>query len=105
MKKIIGLLLVIGIISRCAMDKQVLTSSELNRWCSHSDTLYYDHVPVAVFIGYEIELYKGEMTKELCLEQINDSVVPIDNIVLYVHTRHRNDKVQVVSTYSKSKAK
>ena len=105
MKKIIGLLLVIGILSRCAIDKQILTSAELNRWCSHSDTLYYDHVPVAVFTGYEMELYKGDMIKELCLEQINDSIVPIDSIVLYVHTRHRNDKVQVMSTYSKNKAK
>ena len=105
MKKIIGLLLVIGILSRCAIDKQILTSVEINRWCSHSDTLYYDHVPVAVFTGYEMELYKGDMIKELCLEQINDSIVPIDSIVLYVHTRHRNDKVQVMSTYSKNKAK
>ena len=105
MKKIIGLLLVIGILSRCAIDKQILTSVELNRWCSHSDTLYYDHVPVAVFTGYEMELYKGDMIKELCLEQINDTIVPIDSIVLYVHTYHRNDKVQVVSMYAKNKAK
>lgn len=105
MKKLLGLLLVIGMISSCAVDKQILSSSELKRWDSHRDTLFYDHIPVAIFTGFEVELYKGDMTNELCIEQINDTVVPIDSIVLYVHTYHRNDKVQVVSMYAKNKAK
>ena len=105
MKIILGSLLVIGMIASCAVDKQILSSSELKRWCSRKDTLYYDCVPVAVFTGFEVELYKGDMTNELCLEQINDTIVPIDSIVLYVHTYHRNDKVQVVSMYAKNKIK
>jgi len=105
MKKLLGLLLATGIVSSCAVDKQILSSSELKRWCSRNDTLYYDCVPVAVFTGFEVELYKGDMTNELCLEQINDTMVSIDSIVLYVHTCHRNDKVQVVSMYAKNKIK
>lgn len=105
MKKLLGLLLATGMISSCAVDKQILSYSELNRWDSHRDTLFYDHVPVAVFTGYEIELYKGDMTMELCLEQINDTVISIDNIVSYVHTFHRDAKVQVLGTYSRNKAK
>ena len=105
MKRILGVLLVIGVIASCAVDKQILSSSELKRWCSRKDTLYYDCVPVAVFTGYEMELYKGDMTIELCLEQINDTVVSIDSIVSYVHTFHRDDKVQVIGTYSRNKAK
>jgi hypothetical protein len=58
-----------------------------------------------VFTGFEVELYKGDMTNELCLEQINDTMVSIDSIVLYVHTYQRNDKVQVVSMYAKNKIK
>jgi len=105
MKKLLGLLLAIGMVGSCAVDKQILSSSELKRWDSHRDTLFYDHVPVAVFTGFEMELYKGDMTKELCLEQINDTMVSIDSIVLYVHTFHREDKVQVIGTYSINKAK
>jgi len=105
MKKLLGLLLAIGMVGSCAVDKQILSSNELKRWCSHRDTLFYDHVPVAVFTGFEVELYKGDMTNELCLEQINDTMVSIDSIVLYVHTYHRNDKVQVVSMYAKNKIK
>ncbi len=105
MKRILGSLLVIGMIASCAVDKQILSSSELKRWCSRKDTLYYDCVPVAVFTGYEMELYKGDITIELCIEQINDTLIPISSIVSYVHTFHRDDKVQVISTYSKNKIK
>jgi len=93
------------LVTGCAVDRQILSKEDLKNWESNRDTLYYRTVPVAVFTGYEMELYNGKMTKELCLEQINDTMVPIDEIVLYVHTRHREDKVQVVSTYSKNKQK
>ncbi len=105
MKKIALMLLAAGMVVGCATDKQILTSSELKNWSSQNDTLFYQQVPVAVFTGYEMELYKGDMTKELCLEQINDTIASIDGIVLYVHTFHRDDKVQVVGTYGRNKAK
>jgi len=93
------------LVTGCAIDRKMLSQDDLKKWESSRDTLYYRTVPVAVFTGYEMELYNGKMTKELCLEQINDTIVPIDSIVLYVHTIHREDKVQVVSTYSKNKQK
>ena len=93
------------LITSCATRKNTLTSVELTICSSKYDTLYYKGQPTAVFTGYEVELYKGEMTRELCLEQLNDSIIEIDSILLYVHTIHHNDKVQVVSTYNKYKNK
>ena len=93
------------LIASCATRKNTLSANELSKWSSKNDTLYYKGQPTAVFTGYEVELYKGEMTRELCLEQLNDMVIEIDSILLYVHTIHHNDKVQVVSTYNKYKNK
>jgi len=102
MKILSAVILAVGLIG-CSLEKNVLGPRELKLWSSSNDTLYYRSVPCAVFKGFEMELYKGEMTTELCLEQINDTIVPIDSIVMYVHTRHHDEKVQVISTYEKTK--
>ena len=93
-----------SIIIGCAVKKNTLTSNELLHWSNRNDTLFYNGRPSAVFTGYELELYKGEMTQEICIEQIDDDT-PLDSIVYYVHTLHHNDKVQVISTYSRDKLK
>jgi len=99
------ILAAIALMSSCATKKNILTANQLKNWSSKNDTLYYKGKPTAVFTGYEVELYKGEITRELCLEQINDTIVEIDSIVSYVHTIHHNDKVQVISTYNRYKNK
>ena len=93
-----------SIIIGCAVKKNTLTPSELLHWSNRNDTLFYNGRPSAVFTGYELELYKGEMTQEICIEQIDDTT-PLDSIVYYVHTLHHNDKVQVISTYGRDKLK
>jgi hypothetical protein len=93
------------LMASCATRKNTLSAKELSKWSSKNDTLYYNGIASAAFTGYEVELYKGDMTRELCLEQINDTIIEIDSILLYVHTIHRNDKVQVISTYNKYRNK
>ena len=101
MKKLLLPLFGLLVMSSCVSRKNLLTETELKNWKVVSDTLLYKKTPAAVFTHYEIELYRGKMNRELCLEQLNDSVVSIDNIIYYVHTIHHNDKIQVISTYKK----
>ena len=104
MKRLLGSLLVIGMIGSCATERNTLNSEELTHWSNRNDTLFYNGIPAAVFTGYELELYKGDVTQEICIEQINDDA-PLDSIVYYVHTLHHHDKVQVISTYGRDKLK
>ena len=103
MKKIVMFAMCL-LIASCAVEKNTLTPDELTHWSNRNDTLFYNGAPAAVFTGFELELYKGDVTQEICIEQINDEA-PLDSIVYYVHTLHHNDKVQVVSTYGKDKLK
>lgn len=103
MKKLIAFALVLLAVS-CATERNTLNSEQMSHWSNRNDTLFYNRVPAAVFVGYELEIYKGEVSQEICIEQINDEA-PLDSIVYYVHTLHHNDKVQVVSTYGKDKLK
>jgi hypothetical protein len=101
MKKLLLPMFGLLIMSSCATRKNLLTETEKKDWKVVNDTLMYKNTPTAVFTHYEIELYRGKMVRELCLEQLNDTVTTIDNIIYYVHTLHHNDKVQVISTYKK----
>lgn len=92
------------LLTSCAAEKNTLTQQELLQWTNRNDTLFYKGLPAAVFTGFELELYKGEVSQEICIEQISDEA-PLDTIVYYVHTLHRNDKVQVISTYGRDKLK
>jgi len=103
MKKI-AIFAIASFLASCAVEKNTLTVEELTHWTNRNDTLFYNGLPAAVFTGYELELYKGEVSQEICIEQISDEA-PLDTIVYYVHTLHRNDKVQVVSTYARDKSK
>jgi hypothetical protein len=101
MKKILLPLFGLLIMSSCITRKNLLTKNEIKNWKVVNDTLMYNNTPTAVFTHYEIELYRGKVVRELCLEQLNDTVTTIDNIIYYVHTLHHNDKVQVISTYKR----
>lgn len=103
MKKIMIFAICLLVVS-CAVEKNTLTKDELTHWSNRNDTLFYNGIPAAVFTGYELELYKGEVSQEICIEQISDEA-PLDTIIYYVHTLHRNDKVQVTSTYGRDKLK
>lgn len=103
MKKIIISVFVL-LVTGCATEKNILNSEQMSHWSNRNDTLFYNKMPAAVFVGYELEIYKGEVSQEICIEQINDEA-PLDSIVYYVHTLHHNDKVQVVSTYGRDKLK
>ena len=103
MKKLLLPLFGLLIMSGCATIKNSLTETEIKNWKVSNDTLMYNNTPTAVFTHYEIELYRGKMVRELCLEQLNDTVASIDDIIYYVHTIHHNDKVQVISTYKRNK--
>ena len=92
------------LLASCAVEKNTLTPQELSHWSNRNDTLFYNGKAAAVFTGFELELYKGDVTQEICIEQIDDEA-PLDTIVYYVHTLHHHDKVQVVSTYAKDKLK
>jgi hypothetical protein len=103
MKKLLLPLLGLLAMSSCTARKNLLTETEIKNWKVVNDTLLYKNTPAAVFTHYEIELYRGKIDRELCLEQLNDTIVSIDNIIYYVHTIHHNDKVQVISTYKREK--
>ena len=103
MKKLIISAFVL-LVTGCATEKNILNQEQMSHWSNRNDTLFYNQIPAAVFVGYELEIYKGEVSQEICIEQINDEA-PLDSIVYYVHTLHHNDKVQVVSTYGRDKLK
>jgi hypothetical protein len=102
MKKIIALVLSLTVGS-CAVDKNILTKTEMKEWSNRNDTIFTKQSPIAVFTHYEVELYKGECTHELCLQQINDSIYDITDLIRYVHTIHPKDKVQIITMYSQLK--
>jgi hypothetical protein len=99
MKKIIALAISMTLGS-CAVDKNLLSSTEMKEWSNRNDTIFHKQIPVAMFTHYEVELYKGESVNELCLQQVNDTLFDITGLVKYVHTVHPKDKVQIISMYS-----
>jgi hypothetical protein len=102
MKKIIALALSFTVGS-CAVDKNILTKTEMTEWGNQNDTIFHKQIPIAVFTHYEVELYKGDRTNELCIQQINDNSYDITNLIRYVHTVHPKDKVQISTMYSRLK--
>lgn len=102
MKKLLFLTLAFTLGS-CATDKNILSSIQIKEWSNRNDTIFNKTFPVAVFTHYEVELYKGDYTNELCLQQINDSIYDITDLIKYVHTIHPKDKVQIITMYSQLK--
>jgi len=82
------------------MDKSLLSKPELTEWSNRHDTLFLKKNPVAVFTHYEVELYKGSVTKEICLEALTIDTSDVEaGIIKYAHTLHPNDKVQFKPKY------
>jgi hypothetical protein len=84
----------------CATDKNLLTNTEKIYWSNRNDTIFYKNAPVAVFTHYEVELFKGETTREICLSALEIDTVSLESeIIRYVHTKHPDDKVQFTPVY------
>ena len=104
MKKLV--ILVIALLGSCSVDKNLLTDSEKKDWSSRNDTIFYCNIPVSFFTHYEIELYKGETTREICLSALYIDTLSLESeIIRYVHTKHPKDKVQFTPVYREYKNK
>lgn len=100
MKILILFAIVIVTLFSCATDKKLLTSVERQNWSNRNDTILYRQTPVAVFTHYEIELYKGDEYREICLSALNVDTMDLERqIIRYVHTVHPDDKVQFRPRY------
>lgn len=101
MKKIIITLGVLGLLSSCVVDKQILTPKELEDFTVKGDTILFKKVPVAVYTHWEYEInpVHGKSPKpiiELCIKQF-DIPTMTEDILKYVHTQHPKVKVQVTA--------
>lgn len=104
MKNLILFAIVIASLSftRCGIDKNLLTTTERPDWSSRNDTIFYRMKPVAVFTHYEVELYKGETSKEICLSALDIDTMDLEPLIIkYVHTVHPDDKVQFKPIYKR----
>jgi hypothetical protein len=100
MKILILFTILIVTLFSCVADKNLLTSVEIPDWSNRNDTILYRQMPVAVFTHYEIELYKGDEYKEICLSALNEDTMDLEKqIIRYVHTVHPDDKVQFRPRY------
>ncbi len=103
MKKI-AILMISLVLGSCGVDKNLLTAKESNVMSSKNDTIFYSNTPVAVFTHYEIELYKGETSREICLSALDIDTLDMESLIIkYVHTKHPNDKVQFTPIYKEYK--
>ena len=94
---LVGLLMSLG---SCSVDKELISKIELVKWNSKNDTIYYDTKPVAYYDHSEYELNPGhgkhaKPIQELSITQINFDVTT-DELVKYVHKRHKKQKVEIV---------
>jgi hypothetical protein len=94
---LVGLLVALG---SCSVDKELISKSELVKWNSKNDTIYYDTKPVAYYDHSEYELNPGhgkhaKPIQELSIIQFNFDV-KTDELIKFVHTLHPRQKVEVV---------
>ena len=100
---IISIALVLG---SCAVDKNLLSPTESKLMSSRNDTIFYGNLPVAVFTHYEVELYKGDEYREICLSALEIDTLETEPLIIkYVHTKHPYDKVQFTPIYREYKNK
>ena len=94
---LVGLLVALG---SCSVDKEITSKTELVKWNSKSDTIYYDTKPVAYYDHSEYELNPGhgkhaKPIQELSITQFNFDV-KTDDLIKFVHTLHPRQKVEIV---------
>ena len=84
----------------CKVDKEIMSTEELNKWSTKSDTIFYSGQPVAVYDHFEYELNPshGKGSKpiiELSIIQISFAA-NTDELVKFIHTKHNRQKVEIV---------
>ena len=94
MKKLFIILTTLALAS-CSTYKK-LPESELAKFRTSSDTIYYQNEAVAVYLNIEWEYYRGHKTMEISVERINGGADEVtDKIVDYIVAKHRNAKAEV----------
>lgn len=94
MKNLIILLTTILIVS-CSTYKK-LPESELVKFTTSNDTIYYQKEPVAVYLNIEWEYYRGHKTMEISFERLNGGADDMtDKIVDYIVHLHPKAKAEV----------
>lgn len=99
MKKMLIMLGFVSLVS-CSVDKEIISKNELVKWSVNGDTIYYQNKFVAVYDHSEFELNPGhgkhaKTIQELSITQLTLGV-KTEELIKYVHTLHRNQKVEIV---------
>lgn len=82
-------------LASCSTYKK-LPDSELAKFKTSNDTIYYDNKAVAVYLNIEWEYYRGHKTMEISVERINGGADEVtDKIVDYIISTHRKAKAEV----------
>jgi hypothetical protein len=94
---LVGLLMSLG---SCSVDKELISKSELVKWNSKNDTIFYDTKPVAYYDHSEYELNPGhgrheKPIQELSITQINFGI-KTDDLIKFIHTVYPKQKVEIV---------
>ena len=98
-KRVISVGLVIALVS-CSVDKEIISKAEFVKWSTKNDTIFYNINPVAYYDHSEYELNPGhgrhaKTIQELSITQLVLDV-KTDDLIKYIHTLHRNQKVEIV---------
>jgi hypothetical protein len=77
-----------------------LSKTQLEKWSVSGDTIYNRNQSVAIYdhCEYELNPSHGKHVKpiqELSITQLNFHV-SIDSLIMYIHTIHPNQKVEIV---------
>ncbi len=100
MKKVLIFGLV-GILSSCGLDKQILSVDEQKEWSVKNDTIYYKNQSIGYYDHFEYELNPshGRSARpiiELSITQLKSGQDNLEGLIRFVHTKHRKQKVEIV---------
>ena len=97
------MLIIVGFtvfLTSCLVDREIIGKDELSKWSVKNDTIFYNSKTVAYYDHSEYELnprhgMRAKIIQELSITQINFDVTT-DELVKYVHKKHKNQKVEIV---------
>lgn len=95
MKTIIKIAVCLLLVSSCGISKFNLQPNELVKFSNRNDTIFYNQKPIGFLYNMEYELYRGNLTHELSLVQIDEDPDHIIGLIKYAHTLHPNSKIEV----------
>jgi hypothetical protein len=100
MKQILITVLAIMFMVSCSTYKETVSKEELTKWSNKSDTIMYLGKPVAFYDHSEYELNPSHgkhamPIQELSITQLTFDV-KTDELIKYIHTIHRRQKVEIV---------